>query len=373
MDSSVKYFKIRPRTDQEQLSAALFNYFRRKKIFESDVIDPELNVQKEAFNRYIDGCVEKGLLKAETSEKKRGIGFNTSGKRVMGIGFRGDKCFLTLMDLGGNIIGKENVRIELLLAGDIRNKDIQGIVKAIETRTTLRDSDLACVGIAMPEEMVKVNPKSMTIFSRGLTQLMNTRVFVTRSATAAGYGDREFCPDFLGTNLLYMYSDVGMGVVLKGEMIFEADEYTEERYSAYLRPWNQYSIVNTTRELVSRGVGTQIVEMVKGDIDAITLEVVLCAAEKKDELAEDLVRRSGLALGIRVAYLVNMFGVKLVIFGGGIEKDEGVFVDSVKKSMSRFLTKEIAKELRMVPGVLGEVASSIGAAALCRRELFMEV
>jgi hypothetical protein len=45
----------------------------------------------------------------------------------------------------------------------------------------------------------------------------------------------------------------------------------------------------------------------------------------------------------------------------------------VKESMDKYLSSGLADRLKMIPGVLGKESSSIGAALLCRREIFMEV
>ena len=93
---------------------------------------------------------------------------------------------------------------------------------------------------------------------------------------------------------------------------------------------------------------------------------------KKDELAEDLVKRSALALGVRAAYLVNLFDCGNIILGGGIEIKEGDYAGNVKESAEKFVLKKNFGKMKIIPGVLGKESSSIGAAALCRRELFME-
>ena len=173
--------------------------------------------------------------------------------------------------------------------------------------------------------------------------------------------------------MLYLHSDIGSGVVIKKEIIFEAHESARGQGESYLAPWKQFGIVETAKDLVNKGLGTDIVNMVNGDVDAITLEVVLQATENGDELAEDLVRRAGLALGVRAAYLVNIFGVTTVIIGGGVEKKEGGFIKCVKESQERFLLKGLQGGVEVIPCVLGKESSSIGAAALCLRELFMEV
>jgi len=370
-EREVRFFKVRPETEKEQMALAVFHFCNAKKSFTKESLK-EVSVPAEFIEPYVDLCVEKNLI----TTKGDGVDtlmFNAEGKKVMGIGFRGSQCFLTVMGMNENIVAREDHKIEHLTKGKGKDKDIVAIARAIADQTRLKDMDIACCGVAVPEEMINVNPKSVEIMAENMADIFNCTIFATTSATASGYGDRNFCRDTVGKNVLYMYSDVGIGVVLKKESVFEANEYGEIKYGSYLRPWNQFSIVDTTKDLVSRGVGTEIVEMVKGDIEGITMDVVLKAADRKDELAEDLVQRSGLALGVRVAYLVNMFNVEIVIFGGGTEKDEGGFIECVKGSMAKFLPEEVMKNLKIIPGVLGKESSSIGAAALCRREMFMEV
>jgi len=367
-----QFFKIRPETGREQTILDVFSQLKKgADLFQGMTKEPD--IAGDFIRDYLDICVKKGLLKTSGPVDKRGFEIDKEYTKVLGIGFRGKQCFLTVMDFGGNVVEKESIQIDLLLKGRGKNKDISGIVREIAGQTRLKNGGLACAGIAVPEEIIEINPKSVNIFAKGIGDIFGCRSYVTTAATAAGYGDRDFDPRVKGEDILYMYSDVGTGVVLKKEMIFEADEYSDEKYGAYLRPWNQFSIVSTTKDLVSRGVGTDIVEMVKGDVDSITLDVVLKAAERKDELAEDLVRRSGLALGVRVAYLINMFNVKFVLFGGEVEKEEVCFIQYVRESMDKFLSREMLNNLEIIPGVLGEESSSIGAALLCRREIFMEV
>jgi predicted NBD/HSP70 family sugar kinase len=371
-EKETRLFKIRPETEKEQMALDMFHFFNGQKVFSKTNID-DINISTEFIGQYIDLCEQKKLLMPHGEVAGDMLTFNAKERKIIGIGFRDERCFLTVMDMGGNITARECIETGQLVKGKVKSKDIEETIRSIGEKTGLKDNNFACCGVAVPEEMIRANPKSIELISSGAENIFGCTVFTTTSATAAGYGDRDFCSETAGKNILYMYSDVGIGVILKKESIFEADEYSEVNYGAYLRPWNQFSIVNTTKDLVARGVGTDIVEMVKGDIDAITTNIVLKAAERKDELAEDLVKRSGLALGVRVAYLVNMFNVEFVLFGGGTEKDEGGFVKSVQESMGKFLSKEVMDNLKIIPGVLGEEASSVGAAALCRREMFMEV
>jgi len=277
------------------------------------------------------------------------------------------------MDINGKIITREYISIKPLSELRGKNKEIKEIVKRIGDESKLRETDVLYAGIAIPERMGEKIPKSKNILAEGISRLFDCEVLIAAEATAAGYEERNFKKHDKKKGILYMHLDVGNGVVIKDEMIFEADKTKQGEDKAYLCPWNQFSMVLTAKSLVNKGLGTSIVNMVEGNVDAISLDIVLRAAESGDELAMDLVKRSALALGMRTAYLVNMFNIEVVILGGGIEKDEGSFAQFVKESAERFLLKRVSNKLEIVSSELGKEASSIGAASLCWRETFMEV
>jgi predicted NBD/HSP70 family sugar kinase len=170
-----------------------------------------------------------------------------------------------------------------------------------------------------------------------------------------------------------MYSDKGSGVVIKEGAVITSKESEKLETAFYLREWDHLSIVETARKLVSKGIGTIIVDKAGTDVGNIDLDAVLRSAEENDELAMDLVKRSALALGVRAAYLMNVFGIRVMILGGGLQKIEGNYAGFLSESVKRFTLKEIAEKLDIKPGELADKADSIGAAALCRRESFTEV
>jgi len=132
-------------------------------------------------------------------------------------------------------------------------------------------------------------------------------------------------------------------------------------------------MASVAKDLVDKGIGTNMVKIANGNIDDITLEVVLEAAQSKDEVAQDLVKRSGLALGVRVAYLINMFDVDNVVIGIGAGVQETSFIEFVRQSADKFMNENKKNKVKIEPGQLGKEAGSVGAALVCRRELFMEV
>jgi len=253
----------------------------------------------------------------------------------------------------------------------LKRKDLKAILLKVKEETKLRNTKFYISGFALPENVEKMKPNDVSFFMKEIARIFKCGFFAARESTAAGYGERDFGWQTKGKDILYLHLDVGAGVIVKNEIIFEADEGDADR--AYLRPWHQFSITETAKELINKGVGTGIVDMVQGDVDAITLEIVLKSAAEGDEVAKDLVKRSALALGMRAAYLTNMFTPRTVILGGGIEEGSGNFIRHVRESANKFLLESLVDKVEIVYGTLGSEASSLGAGALCRRELFMEV
>ncbi|MBD3426990.1 MAG: ROK family protein [Candidatus Omnitrophica bacterium] len=368
---TVRAFRVCPENEKDQFRLDILGILKTEKKPSISEISKRAGEPADKVAGFINSCVKKDILEV-SGDKGETVKFNTSYGRILGVGFNYEECVLTVMDLKGETLDREIINVGLLNKIKGKNKEIKEIVSKIDEASRLKDSEFCCAGLAVSSILSEKNSKASDILADGISRTFGCDVYITSDTTAAGYGERDFGSVTGGEDVLYMYSDVGDGVVLKGEMIFEAREKDNGDTSEYLRSWSQFSIVETAKNLVGKGVGTDIVNMVDGDIDAITLEVVLRAADNDDELAEDLVKRSGLALGVRIAYLVNMFNTGMVILGGGTEKKEGRFLDFVKESSARFLHKEKKQNLKIVPGKLGEEAPSIGAASLCRRELFME-
>jgi glucokinase len=363
-------FRIYPASEKEQTALNIFELLKKDKSFSLKKVKGGKGVDKSLAAEYINAWVKKDLLEISGTGKEGLVRFNADSKKVLGVGFGYDECIISVMDLAGKVISKESVGISSFRKWRGKNKEAENLVNEIKSGTKTQGGEFLCAGIAVPEEMNAINPRSAEIVAKGMKKLFGCRILIAKEATAAAYGEGDATkapPD----TFIYLHRDIGIGAVMKKEMIFEASESGPKVDNSYLRPWNQFSLTDTAKHLIDKGIGTDIVKMVKGDIDKITLEVVLKSAEANDELAEDLVKRSSLALGVRAAYLVNMFNVDTIILGGGTEIKEGRFIDNVKESAKKFVLGSKKNKLKITPGVLGKQASSAGAASLCRRELFM--
>ncbi len=295
-----------------------------------------------------------------------------SGKGFLGISFDSAGCSMVVLDSMGEVSRKEKLAVPALKTLRGRVGEIKDIVKNVSNLSTFRGIPLRTAGLVISESMEGKEKKGISVAAEGLAKAFKCEVLVAKRATAAAYAEKRSNPSVKDKNMLYLHTDSGEGVVIEGEKITESRAPGRGNES-YLRAWDQFDAVRIAGELVKKGVGTDIVRMVQGNAEDITIKHVLMAAEEGDELAKDLVRRAALALGVRAAYLANIFGVDVVTLGGGIEGTDGGFRDHMKESFSRFVLSGLAGKVEITGGISGDDVYSLGAALLCRREMFTEV
>jgi len=123
---------------------------------------------------------------------------------------------------------------------------------------------------------------------------------------------------------------------------------------------------------VEKGIGTLIVELADGNVDNITKDVVIEAAKRNDRIAIELIENAAVNLGVRVAYLINLFNPEVVVIGGGVEKAGEIFLEPLRRTIKNLAFEQPASLVKVVPSILGEDAVCLGAASLAIRELFIE-
>jgi predicted NBD/HSP70 family sugar kinase len=367
----IQSFTIFPEEGRVQAKLDILSILKNEKDISSERISNITGLRPQIVSEYMNSCTDKNLLEISSSAERL-IQRKKDTIFFLGVGFGADKCFTTLVNAAGDIVDSEQIDIEPLSEFKGKKKEIVELLNEIKGYTKFRTQHIALCGVGVPENIIRANEKKSFLLLEGIARLFNSDVYFCKNVMASGYGEKEIADP--GTkDVLYLYSDVGVGVILKGETIYQSDSKIRDKNSSYLRSWEQFGIVNIAKDLVNKGVGSNIVEMVNGDIESIDLGTVLKAAEENDELAIDLMTRSALALGVRAAYLTNVFDTRVIILGGGTEKGKGYFKDFVKESADKFLKKELEGKIQILNSKLGEQASSFGAANLCVRELFLEV
>lgn len=108
--------------------------------------------------------------------------------------------------------------------------------------------------------------------------------------------------------------------------------------------------------LVSRYNATTGAHLLRG-------EEVLSAVTTGDRAAVTVVQSAGEALGVSVAWLVNVLDPEAVIVGGGLGSATGLYWDSFVASAREHIWSDTNRDLPILQAALGPDAGMVGAAA----------
>jgi glucokinase len=91
-------------------------------------------------------------------------------------------------------------------------------------------------------------------------------------------------------------------------------------------------------------------------------EEVVAAADRGDESAQAILRTAGAALGVSIAWLVNVLDPEAVIVGGGLGSAGGRYWDSMLGAIREHIWADASRDLPVLAATLGPDAGMIGAA-----------
>ena len=107
-----------------------------------------------------------------------------------------------------------------------------------------------------------------------------------------------------------------------------------------------------------------LLQLIDGDHERITAELVSVAATQGDPIAQRLVHETATYMGHGLANVMNMLGPEIVILGGGVMKGWPLFAPVALEIIQRRATVAPIQAVQIAPAELGLRAGVVGAAAL---------
>lgn len=367
-------FTTSPSGDRERKNLLFLNLIKERKSSSRTEISKLTDINVVTVSNYVNSYLKKGLA------LERGYDVSSGGRRpelvelnkewgyAAGIDIGDDYVKATLSDLnlkalaGESVTGYEKKNLKSV---------VSGLLQKLLSAAKIDKSRVKKIGVGLSKKSDSFKEDAIRI-KDDIEEELGIPVIVGKEVSCAAFGEKSLNPEAKETaNILYIHKDVGYAIFIKDEEFYEANK--EKNENAYLEAWAEgLSVVSMAKSIVKQGIGTKVVDMALGDVEKITLEIVIKAAEQKDELAIDLLKSSGTNLGVRVSYLINLFEPDLVIIGGGPEKAGALFLDAVQKGVKKFILQKMMDKVKLSPAVLGEDACVKGSALLAIREAFIE-
>ncbi|MCM8789593.1 MAG: ROK family protein, partial [Candidatus Omnitrophica bacterium] len=193
-------------------------------------------------------------------------------------------------------------------------------------------------------------------------------------------------------NVIYMFSGVGCGILINGEVYRGAQGYAGEvsiyNYkeqdlfncalgnTCFLKRWEMdLGVVDDIRARLSkdREKAKKFFQLTSSTIDNVDLKSVFIAARAKDELAIQALEAAAKRLGIKIAFLVNLFNPEVVLVGGGFEEAGDEFLNKVNSTVRDWAFREATEDLKITYSQLRENAVALGAGGLVMEKVFAQL
>ncbi|MDD4202845.1 MAG: ROK family transcriptional regulator [Candidatus Omnitrophica bacterium] len=393
--------------DRKRKNLSILEMIRKKGTISRTDIARETGINIVSISNYIDGYIKKGFV------SESGYDISTGGRRpelvsldhesqyVIGLEIGPEKIRAVMTDLSLTVKRKcESDRPEGTL--DIVGLKALDVISQIIEESGVKKEKIGLIGIGIcgiidirsgiihdtdpTRGRTKTNLFTLT---RSMELKFGIRTLLGNDATCAVYGEKSYMPSVNIMDMLYIYSDVGCGIIINGDIYCgvggsageiqllldqngKKDKKTFSEVSAYGIRGVDLGIVEKVKKHVAKREDSQLLNLVNNDINKITKETIFLASGKGDVLAKEVLFDAALWLGTKVAYLINIFNPETVIIGGGIEQAGSVFMVALENQIKQYAYEEAFNDVHIFPSFLREDAVVIGAASLAVRELFLD-
>jgi len=383
-------FHYRSLSNKERKNLAILELIRKKSPISRTEISRITDINVVSISNYIKGYIDKRILLETGWDISSGgrrpelVELNKKNVHVIGLDVGGPTVAAVITDLSINILAKVRLQASSGSIEAISEKSVEAIQEVIK-KSDIEKNSIMAIGLGV----AGTSSKFMSVRNY-IQDKTGIETFIGSDAACAAFGEKKLNAKADVEDLLYIYSDIGCGIIIRGDIYFGAggnageiqishDHISKEeeliffKGTQYLRPWGMnLSITQMAMHEIEKGVGTKIVTCARGNTKNITKEIVIEAAMENDDLAQDIIRNAGVNLGIRIAYLVNLFNPEAIVIGGGVEKAGEIILEPIRNTVKKLAFAEQANMVKIMTSALGEDAVSMGAASLTVREIFLK-
>jgi glucokinase-like ROK family protein len=353
----------------------------------------------------IKALLEEGLVRetdlsySDLGRPGRLLELNPCGGCALGVEINVDYISIMLTDFRANIIWSDRIPSnqkdgqERIIG---RTEDLISKALKIGEDNNLRPLGIG-VGVSglvdLKTGLLKV-ASNLKWFDVPIQQIIKDRfnipVYVENEAHAAALGEYYFGVARGVENFIYLSAGVGLGggIITNGKLFRGSAGYGGEVGHMTIIPngekcacgklgcWETLigagAIARRVQKKLRDGAQSKINSLVDNDIEKVTFEVVLEAANTGDSVAMNALHEVGWYLGIGVANLVNVLNPELVVLGGKLNLASPILLPIVKQMVDENEVKPSFNNFRIVGSSQGPNACALGAVALTLDDILRE-
>lgn len=399
-------------TEKEKRNIDILEVLRKHGPISRPDISKHMGVNVVTVSNYIDEFIKRSLVYEKELDVSEGgrrpvlLDLNPQAGFVVGVGLNLMNMVGLLVDLKGNIVTKTQVACPRASVEKVSECMLE-IIREILRRSKEYVSSIKGIGVGIAGLINKASgsilwPQKMDhYYTYASVELplkdliekeFNLPVLIENDATAACFGEHWLDLEHGFKNALYMFSGVGCGIMINGQVYRGAQGYAGE---TAIYNYNEQDLFNCSASggcflkrceadigiidgiklflEKDKAKADEFFKLTSSNKDNVDLKSVFIAARAKNELAVSVLEAAARRLGIRIAYLVNLLNPEAVVIGGGLEEAGEDFLRKAHDTINEWSFKEATRDLKVNYSQLRENAVALGAASLVMRRAFAQL
>ncbi len=338
---------------------------------------------------------ETELQKSELGRPGMSLELSPEGACAIGVEIGVNFISILLTDFVAQPIWRRRITVDSQLEQSAF-EHTKGLVQEALSRANAQGSHPLGIGVGVPglvniergELMFAPNLKWSNVPLRDLlASCFNLPVYVENDANAAALGEYYFGIARGVKTFIYLSADIGLGggIILGGKLFRGSGGYAGEVGHISVNPdgescgcgrrgcWETVigprAVVRQVRTTLANGTASLIRDMANDDLESITFDLVIQAAEAGDAVAVEALRGVGMWLGIGIANLVNTFNPELVVLGGALARASNILTPVIHATVQSQALRPSLEVLKIATSAHGSEACIVGSAALVLDEI----
>jgi len=388
-------------SEKERRNIEILDILRKRGPISRPEISKDMGINVVTISNYIDDYIKNNLVFEKELDVSEGgrrpvlLDLNPSAGFVIGVGLNLTNMVGLLVDFKGNIITKTQVARPGFSVKEI-SECVLDIIREILRRSKGYAANIKGIGVGVAGLINKETgsihwPQKMDHYYTYASADVPLRCLMEREfdlpcliendATSACFGEHWLGLAQGFKNIIYMFSGVGCGIMINGEIYRGSRGYAGElsvyNYkeqdafscelgkSCFLKRWEMdLNIVEEAEEMY-------VTE--NRNIDNLDLKSFFNLVRSKDKVAEVVLGKAAKRLGIKIASLVNLLNPEMVVIGGGLEEAGDDFLKQVSAAIKDWAFRESTDGLSIAYSQLRENSVALGAASLVMQKVFAQL
>ncbi|MFA5005437.1 MAG: ROK family protein [Candidatus Omnitrophota bacterium] len=399
-------------TEKEKRNIEIIDILRKRGPISRPDISMAMGTNAVTISNYVDDFIKRNLVYEKELDVSEGgrrpvlLDLNPRAGYAIGVGLNLTNMVGLLVDLKGNIITKTQVTRPQICVKDV-SECLLDIVREILRRSKVYAENIKGIGVGIAG---LINKKDSTIhwpqkmdhyyayasvdlpLKNIMEKEFNLPTLIENDATSACFGEHWLDLEQGYKNVLYMFSGVGCGIMLNGEIYRGSAGYAgelsiynfkeQDLFSCtagapcFLKRWEiDLGIVDDVKAqlLKDKEKADEFLKITLDSIEHLDLKSIFIAARSKNQVAVSALETAAKKLGIKVAYLANLLNPQVVVIGGGFEEAGEDFINKIRTTVSDWSFREVARDLKICYSQLRENAVAMGAASLVLERVFAQI